>query len=280
MNTSENIKDTLKQRFNDIAYQSEEYYEEECGCGSGCGCGGGTADYTDEPGYHPFADLGLGAGMPTRFAEIKEGDTVIDLGSGAGIDSFLAREKAGLTGKVIGVDMTERMIEKARKNADLAGYNNVEFRLGEIENIPVAEKTAHVILANGILNMVPDRKRAMAEIYRVMKHHGQLCVSDFMTRGDLPKGLRMDAEMYVGCMAGSMPVDDFVRMLEEAGLEEISIREEVKKELPDAMLHYYLPPDEAQQFREGTPGIYSVTITAQKPCCHAGEEDHVCCGKH
>jgi SAM-dependent methyltransferase len=282
MNDTKDIKDSLRQRFNDIAFQSEEYVEEECGCGSGCGCHSGPAsgDYYDEPGYHPYADLGLGTGIPTRFASIKPGDTVVDLGCGAGIDSFLAREKTGPAGKVIGVDMTERMVEKARKNADLAGYNNVEFRLGEIENIPVHEKTAQVVIANGALNLVPEKQRAFNEIYRVLKHHGQLCISDIMTRGEMPKGLKVDAEMYMGCMTGTMHLEECIAMLQTAGLEEIKVEEAIKLELPDAMLHYYLPPEEVGAFREGEPGIYSVTLTAEKPCCHAGEEDHVCCGNH
>jgi len=282
MNTAEDIKDGLRQRFTDIAYQSEEFIEEDCGCGSGCGCHSGSNDveYHDEPGYHPYADLGLGVGMPTKYAGIKAGETVVDLGAGAGMDSFLAREFTGPTGKVIGVDLTERMVEKARYNAETAGYNNVEFRLGDIETLPVSEKSAHVVLGNGIMNMVPDKAKAFAEIYRVLKHHGRLAFSEIMTKGDLPKGLKLDADMYVGCMAGSLSLEQYVQMLDKAGFEEIVIHEEHKMELPDAMLHYYLPPDEAREFREGTPGIYSITITAEKPCCHAGEEDHVCCGNH
>jgi SAM-dependent methyltransferase len=282
MNTQEDLKTDLKQRFNDIAYQSEEFIEEECGCGSGCGCHSEASDvqYFDEAGYHPYADLGLGVGMPTRFAGIKPGDTVLDLGAGAGMDSFLAREMTGASGKVIGVDMTERMVEKARKNAETAGYNNVEFRLGEIENLPVTEKSAHVVLGNGILNMVPDKSRAFSEIYRVLKHHGRLALSEIMVRGEMPKGLKLDAEMYVGCMAGSTNLEEFTRMLSMAGFEDITVHEQRKLELPDAMLHYYLPPEEAQLYREGEPGMYSITLTASKPCCHAGEEDHVCCGNH
>ena len=276
------IKNDLKHKYDVLAYESEEYLEEECGCGSGCGCHSLSSDveYFDEPGYHPYADLGLGIGMPTRYAGIKEGQTVIDLGAGAGMDSFLAREITGITGKVIGIDMTERMVEKARKNAEIAGYNNVEFRLGEVEHLPVSEKTAHVVIGNGIMNMVPDKKQAFSEIYRILKHHGQLCLTEFMIKGDMPKGLKLDAELYVGCMAGSMSLEQYMQVLTESGFDEITIHEEKKLELPDAMLHYYLPPEEAKEFREGEPGIYSITLTAAKPCCHTGEEDHVCCGNH
>jgi SAM-dependent methyltransferase len=282
MNTAEELKENLKYRYSDIAFQSEEFIEEECGCGSGCGCHSGTSDveYYDEPGYHPYADLGLGIGMPTRYAEIKEGQTVVDLGAGAGMDSFLAREITGPSGKIIGIDLTERMVEKARKNAEIAGYNNVEFRLGDIENLPVSDKTAHVVLGNGIMNMVPDKKQAFREIYRILKHHGNLSLSEIMVKGDMPKGLKIDAEMYVGCMAGSMSLNEYIQFLNDCGFEEITVQEEKKLELPDAMLHYYLPPEEAREFREGEPGIYSVTLTAEKPCCHAGEEDHVCGHDH
>lgn len=282
MNTAEDIKNSIKQRFSEIVYQSEEYIEDECGCGSGCGCHQGTdeMDYNDEPGYHPYADLGLGTGMPTRYAGIKEGDTVIDLGSGAGMDSFLARELTGVSGKVIGVDITERMVEKARRNAETAGYNNVEFRLGDAESLPVSDKTAHVVIANGVISLIPDKHAAFMEIFRVLKHHGSVTISDMMIRGNMPKGLKADAEMYTGCLAGTRTVEDYFKLLTEAGFEEINIRSERKFELPDAMLHYYLPPDEALDFREGLPGIYSITLTAEKPCCHAGEEDHACCGNH
>lgn len=276
------MKESLQQRFTDIAYHSEEFIEEECGCGSGCGCHSQASDmeYYDEPGYHPYADLGLGVGMPTKYAGIKAGETILDLGAGAGMDSFLARELTGPTGKVIGVDMTGRMVAKARQNAETAGYNNVEFRLGEIENLPASDKTAHAIIGNGIMNLVPDKSKAFAEIYRVMKHHGRLAMSEIMIKGDMPKGLQLDAEMYVGCMAGSLTLEQYQQLLEQAGFEEIRVVEEKKLELPDAMLHYYLPPEEAKEFREGAPGIYSITLTAEKPCCHAGEEDHVCCGNH
>ena len=281
MNTLEDFKNSLKQRFTEIVYQSEESIEDGCGCGSGCGCHdtAETDEYLDVPaGYHPEADLGLGTGMPTLHAGIKEGDTVVDLGSGAGIDCFLAREITGPAGKIIGVDMTEKMIEKSRRNADVAGYNNVEFRLGDIENLPVSDKTAHAVIGNGVMSLIPDKEKSFSEVYRILKHHGQLCISDIMIRGNMPKGLKMDADLYMGCMAGSLKVEEYMMMLEKAGFEEISIKDENKIELPDAMLHYYLPPDQANEFREGNSGVFSITLSAEKPCCHAGEEDHVCGG--
>lgn len=281
IHTAEEIKNNLRQRFSEIVFQSEEYFEEECGCGSGCGCSSGNdSTDTEAPGYHPYADLGLGTGNPTRYAGIKQGEVVIDLGSGAGMDSFLARELTGATGKVIGIDMTERMVQKARQNADLAGYNNVEFRMGEAENIPATDKSAHVVIANGLISLIPDKQKAISEIYRVLKHHGRVVVSDMMIRGCMPRGLKQDAEMYAGCLAGTNTVEEYMEMFRERGFEEITLCVERKFELPDAMLHYYLPPEEASGFRDGVPGLYSITLSAEKPCCHAGEEDHVCCGNH
>ena len=282
----DNLKKSIQEKFAVIVDQAENVEDEEaCGCGSGCGCGSSASatlseDYTDTAGYHPFADLGLGCGMPVEYARIKSGDTVLDLGSGAGNDCFVARELVGSQGKVIGVDITDRMIGKARKNAELAGYNNVEFRAGDIEDLPVSDKTAHVILSNCSLNLVPDKARAIREAYRALKHHGQLCVSDIFTKGDFPKGLKMDADMYYGCMAGTLTLEEGLKMLGECGFEEITVHNIRKIELPDAMLHYYLPPEQAKEFREGEPGMYAVTLSAAKPCCHAGEEDHVCCGNH
>jgi ubiquinone/menaquinone biosynthesis C-methylase UbiE len=282
----DNLKRSVQEKYTVIAEQAESAEDDEaCGCGSGCGCGSSTysdlaSDYTDMAGYHPFADLGLGCGMPVEYAKINGGDTVVDLGSGAGNDCFVAREMVGEKGKVIGVDITERMVEKARHNAEIAGYNNVEFRPGDMEKLPLSDKMAHVILSNCSLNLVPEKASALREAYRVLKHHGQICISDIFTKGDLPKGLKMDADMYLGCMAGTLSLEEAVKLLGECGFEEITVHSIKKIELPDAMLHYYLPPEEAKEFREGEPGMYAVTLSAEKPCCHAGEEDHVCCGNH
>jgi SAM-dependent methyltransferase len=283
----DNLKKSIQEKYTVIVGQSEYLSEEDeaCGCGSGCGCGSSSSpdlasDYTEMQGYHPFADLGLGCGTPIEYAHIKSGHTVVDLGSGAGNDCFVARELTGDQGKVIGIDITEAMVEKGRRNAELAGYNNVEFRLGDMEKLPLSDKSAHVVLANCSLNLAPDKPAVFREALRTLKHHGQFCISDIFTRGDFPKGLKMDADMYLGCMAGTTSLDECVRLLGELGFEEITVHDIRKIELPDAMLHYYLPPEEAKVFREGEPGMYAVTLSAEKPCCHAGEEDHVCCGNH
>src|ERR1051325_10733477 len=168
---SEQVKELVRQKYSEIALQNKETNETSC-CGSGC-CSTEvynimTDDYAELEGYNPDADLGLGCGLPTQFANIKKGDVVIDLGSGAGNDAFIARQKTGETGKVIGIDFTPAMIEKARKNAEVRGFNNVEFREGDIEKMPVTANAADVIVSNCVLNLVPDKDRVFKEIYRVL----------------------------------------------------------------------------------------------------------------
>ena len=298
MNNTENLKNSIKDKYNLIAAPTDDMMEESC-CGSSCGCGGASTsdfseDYTGLEGYHPNADLGLGCGLPTLYANIREGNTVIDLGSGAGNDAFVAREMVGANGKVIGIDMAENMIDKARMNAGVAGYNNVEFRLGELEKLPVADKTADVILSNCVMNLVPEKEKAFAEAFRVLKHHGNFCISDVVTIGKMPKGLKEDAELYAGCVAGAMPLEDYMQLIRNAGFENVEVKDLKPVPLPDAMLRYYLPDEEIRDYRDGEYGLYSLTVYGEKPCCrkgkdeeehhhheHAHGEDHACaCGGH
>src|SRR6478735_1570693 len=226
-NTSDKLKEIVKDEYSKIALQSKEQNETSC-CGSGS-CGTYTImseDYTKLPGYNPEADLGLGCGIPTEFALIKEGDTVVDLGSGAGNDCFVARSITGENGKVIGVDFTEKMIEKARLNVDKLGYKNVEFRQGDIENMPIAGGVADVVVSNCVLNLVPDKKQAFAETFRILKKGGHFSVSDIVLVGDLPEGLRKSAEMYVGCVAGAIQKDEYLKIIGDAGFKEIKIQKE------------------------------------------------------
>ncbi|MFZ6010622.1 MAG: arsenite methyltransferase, partial [Bacteroidota bacterium] len=186
METSEQLKQLVKEKYGQIADQSREENASSC-CGAGC-CGTTdeavmAEDYSKLQGYVADADLGLGCGLPTEFAHIKAGDVVIDLGSGAGNDAFVARSIVGDAGKVIGVDFTERMIEKARINAAKLGFNNVEFRFGDIENIPVTENEAHVVVSNCVLNLVPNKSRAFSETYRILKPGGHFSVSDIVLKG-------------------------------------------------------------------------------------------------
>jgi ubiquinone/menaquinone biosynthesis C-methylase UbiE len=229
-------------------------------------------DYSNLKGYAADADLGLGCGLPTEFALIKEGDTVVDLGSGAGNDCFVARSIAGEKGKIIGIDFTVKMIEKAHLNADKLGYKNVEFRQGDIENMPIAGGVADVVVSNCVLNLVPDKKQAFAETFRILKKGGHFSVSDIVLVGELPEGLRKSAEMYVGCVAGAIQKEEYIGIIKEAGFKEIKIQKEKRIELPDEILKDYLSEAEIKEFKEGKSGIFSVTVYAEKPinCCAPG----------
>ncbi len=274
--TAEQLKEIVKEKYGQIADQSKSVNESSC-CGATCGCS--TVDYTvmaDDysklKGYAPEADLGLGCGLPTEFALIKEGDTVVDLGSGAGNDCFIARSIAGEQGKIIGIDFTEKMIAKARVNADKLGYKNVEFRQGDIENMPIAGGVADVVVSNCVLNLVPDKKQAFAETFRILKKGGHFSVSDIVLVGELPEGLRKSAEMYVGCVAGAIQKEEYLGIISGAGFKETKIQKEKRIELPDEILKDYLSDGEIKEFKEGQSGIFSVTVYAEKPvnCCAPG----------
>jgi arsenite methyltransferase len=265
---AEDLKLMVKEKYSEIATQSKERNQSSC-CGSTCGCGDSTYtvfsdDYSKLEGYNPDADLGLGCGIPTEFARIKKGDTVIDLGSGAGNDCFVARALAGDTGTVIGIDMTEAMIEKARSNASKLGFNNVEFRFGDIEAMPVADNTADVVISNCVLNLVPDKVKAFREIFRVLKPGGHLSVSDVVLRGELPGNIRQAAEMYAGCVSGAIQIDEYVKIMEESGFTGILIQKQKQITLSDEILLNYLDADQLDQFRKSDAGIYSITVFAAK----------------
>ena len=232
-------------------------------------------DYTTLEGYNADADLGLGCGLPTEFAQIKPGDTVIDLGSGAGNDCFIARALTGESGKVIGIDFTEAMIEKARMNAEKLGYNNVEFRFGDIERMPVTAKTADVIVSNCVLNLVPNKKNVIDEIFRVLKPNGHFSISDIVLMGELPDNLKQAAEMYAGCVSGAIQKEEYLNMVKQGGFESITIQKEKMITVPDDILGNYLAPEEIATFRVSGVGIFSITVFARKPeCC---DPEKGCC---
>ena len=277
METAEQMKELVKQKYSDIALQSKENNQASC-CGSGC-CSTEVAtimndDYSQLEGYNPDADLGLGCGLPTQFAKIKKGDVVVDLGSGAGNDCFVARAETGETGKVIGIDFTPAMIAKARENAEKLGYNNVEFRQGDIEKMPVTSNAADVIVSNCVLNLVPDKVAAFKEIFRVLKPGGHFSISDVVLVGGLPLGLKDAAEMYVGCVAGALQKNVYLEIIQQAGFEKIEIQKEKVITLPDDILQTYLSSEEINRFKEKGTGIYSITVYAEKPkeqpCCAPG----------
>lgn len=265
--TPEEVKELVKNKYGEIALHNNEDKEASC-CSSSC-CGTEvynimTDDYTHLEGYQAVADLNLGCGLPTQFAKIQKGDTVIDLGSGAGNDCFVARHETGDTGKVIGIDFTPAMLEKARANATRLGYTNVEFRQGDIENMPVDDNTADVVVSNCVLNLVPNKEKALAEIYRVLKAGGHFSISDIVLVGQLPENIQNAAEMYAGCVSGAIQKEEYLRTIKEVGFRNITVQKQKPIIVPDEILAKYLTPDEMATFKQSGTGIFSVTVYAEK----------------
>jgi arsenite methyltransferase len=263
---SDELKQLVKEKYSEIA---ESQKGEGC-CGT-AGCCSGTEystfneSYEKLDGYNPDADLSLGCGIPTEYAMIKQGDTVVDLGSGAGNDCFVARALTGESGKVTGVDMTPAMIDKARLNCRKLGFTNVEFVQGDIENIPLESNIADVIISNCVLNLVPDKVKAFTEIYRILRPGGHLSVSDVVLRGDLPEKLKEAAVMYAGCVSGAIDINFYLELMGKAGLKNIKVQKEKIITLPDDTLLEYLDKNELAEFTSSGTGIFSVTIYAEKP---------------
>lgn len=266
MKNAADMKTTVREKYAEIARQSKETNAASC-------CGVGTPgtytimsdSYSDLKGYNPDADLGLGCGLPTEFADIREGDTVIDLGSGAGNDCFVARAETGALGKVIGIDFTPEMIRRARLNADKLGFNNVEFRQGDIDDMPVSDGVADVIVSNCVLNLVPDKQKVFAEIYRTLKPGGHFSISDVVLAGELPETLRQSAEMYAGCVSGAIQMDDYLNLIREAGFQAIDVQKQKPILIPDEILLEHLTEDQLQAFLVSGTGIFSITVYAEKP---------------
>jgi SAM-dependent methyltransferase len=269
MKTNEQIKNNVKERYSEIVTSVTP---------SGC-CGPATTsccspdvkdftvfsdDYTNLPGYAPDADLNLGCGLPTEFAAIKEGNTVIDLGSGAGNDVFVARAFAGDSGRVIGLDFTEPMIKKAEINKTKLGYNNVEFMLGDIEEMPFEDGLADVIVSNCVLNLVPDKQKAFGEIHRTLKSGGHFCISDVVLHGELREELKESATLYAGCVAGAMQEDEYLNVIKDAGFKNVQVRKSKRIQLPDDLLMKYLDESKLEDFKRSGAGIFSITVTAVK----------------
>ena len=272
MNSNEEIKEMVKQKYAEIALQNQDTNASSC-CGSG-GCSTEvynimTDDYDHLEGYNPDADLKLGCGLPTEFAKIKKGDYVVDLGSGAGNDCFVARAETGETGKVVGIDFTPEMIEKARNNADKLGLNNVEFRLGDIENIPLMSNVADVVVSNCVMNLVPNKPKAFAEVQRILKPTGHFSISDIVLEGDLPEKIKNAAEMYAGCVASAIQMEDYLKIIENSGFKNITLQKKKPIIVPDDILKNYLNEEEIQQYKDSTTRIYSITVYAEKVvgCC-------------
>ena len=268
MKTEKQLKDIVKEKYSKIAKQGKVENASSC-------CGATTPtnkvynimmdDYSQTDGYVEDADLGLGCGLPTQFAKIEKGDTVIDLGSGAGNDCFVARHETGKTGKVIGIDFTPIMIKKARENSEKLGFNNVEFREGDIDDMPVSDNIADVVVSNCVLNLVPNKQKVINEIYRVLKPGGHFSISDIVLVGKLPESLRQDAEMYAGCVAGAIQKEDYLQYIKDAGFTNITIQKQKTIIIPNDILSKYLSEEEITAFNNGTTGIFSITVYAEKP---------------
>ena len=277
METQEQVKDMVRQKYSEIALQDKDINAASC-----CGAGGCSTevynimadDYTTLEGYNPDADLGLGCGLPTQFAKIKKGDVVIDLGSGAGNDAFIARNETGETGKVIGIDFTPAMIERARQNNEVRGFNNVEFRQGDIEKIPVTANTADVIVSNCVLNLVPNKDGVIKDIYRVLKPGGHFSISDIVLEGQLPKQIQEAAEMYAGCVAGAIQKVVYLELIEANGFTNITVQKDKAIIIPDDILSNYLSAEQIAAFKQSGTGIRSITVYAEKPAA----EKEACCG--
>ena len=277
MTTEESLKELVREKYAQIALQDKETNQGSC-CGAG-GCSTEvynimTDDYRGIAGYNSEADLGLGCGLPTQFAKIKEGDVVIDLGSGAGNDAFIARHDTGERGKVIGIDFTPAMINKARANAEKRGFHNVEFRQGDIERMPVTANTADVIVSNCVLNLVPNKEAVIKEVFRVLKGGGHFSISDIVLQGELPKKIQEAAEMYAGCVSGAIQKDVYLKLIEVQGFQNITVQKDKAIEIPDDILSQYLNAEEISLFRNSGSSIRSITVYAEKPaensCCKPG----------
>ena len=272
MNTETELKALVKEKYSQIANQTLDQNLSSC-CGATASCCGDEVynimadDYSKLEGYNPDADLGLGCGIPTQFAKMKEGNTVLDLGSGAGNDAFVARRVVGEKGKVIGVDFSEAMIGRARENAEKLGLNNVEFRQGDIEQLPVGGATIDVVLSNCVLNLVPNKKAVFSEIFRVLKGGAHFSISDIVLEGELPEGIKKAAEMYAGCVSGAIQKKEYLDIIEQTGFKYITVQKEKKITVPDEILLDYISTSELEELKKSNLGIYSITVYAEKPCC-------------
>lgn len=278
MENAQNLKEVVKEKYGAIASQSRSQNASSC-CGATACCGGDDVysimadEYSHLEGYNADADLGLGCGLPTEFAKIKEGDTVVDLGSGAGNDAFIARRIVGAAGKVIGIDFTPEMIQKARENAEKLDFNNIEFRQGDIEDMPLVSNKADVVVSNCVLNLVPNKHKVFGEIYRVLKPGGHFSISDIVLEGPLPEKWKQVAELYAGCVSGAIQKAEYLGIIAEAGFANVLVQKEKDITLPDDVLANYLTEAEIAQYKAGNSRIKSITVYAEK----AAKDERNCC---
>lgn len=269
-NNSDELKQLVLGKYDQIGKSASDKFNK-----SGC-CGDKTSglksvdykvfaeDYTTLQGYQTEADLGLGCGLPTEFAQIKAGDTVVDLGSGAGNDCFVARKLTGESGQVIGVDFSPSMIAKARENVQKLGFTNIEFVQGDIESLPLPDQIADLVVSNCVLNLVPNKQKAFGETYRILKEGGHFSISDVVIEGDLPAEIQKSAEMYAGCVSGAIELQDYLSIVRESGFKKLTLQKKREIILPDSILKQFLSPSEILQLKESGAGIYSITLYAEK----------------
>ena len=284
MNSNTEIKTMVREKYTAIANQPRQANASSC-CGAtsstidAC-CSIMADDYAHLEGYNPEADLGLGCGLPTQYAKISAGDTVIDLGSGAGNDAFVARKLTGENGKVIGIDFTEAMVMLAKKNTIKLGFSNVEFRQGDIEDLPVLSNYADVIVSNCVLNLVPNKHKVFSEIFRVLKPGAHFSISDIVLEGDLPSKWKEVAELYAGCVSGAIQKEEYLSLIKEAGFSNIRLQKNKPIGVPDEILAEYFTADEITNFKNSNTKITSITVYGEKPakdsrnCCEPGSS---CC---
>jgi SAM-dependent methyltransferase len=251
--TAEDVRDKVRQRYGATATNESSRVDECCTCTSSEALGYSEEDAASVP---QEANLGLGCGNPLAIASLQTGQTVLDLGSGAGFDCFLAARAVGASGHVIGVDMTHEMLAKARANAKANGFENVDFRLGEIEALPVADASVDVIISNCVINLSPEKERVFREAFRVLKPNGRLAVADVVATAPLPKEVRGDWAAYTGCMAGASQINELEQMLHSAGFEKITI---APKDTSRSFIREWLPGKKMEDY------LVFATIEATKP---------------
>lgn len=270
MRNSEELKEIVREKYDKIANRDKRENETSC-----CGVGDCytvdyaifSEDYSQLDGYNEDADLGLGCGIPTKFAQIKTGDTVLDLGCGTGNDCFIASQIVGKSGKIIGIDMTKKMIDKAYKNSYKRGLNNIVFKLGDIESMPISDNSIDVVISNCVMNLVPNKEKSFAETFRVIKQGGHFSISDIVTKGELPEGFRNNAEMYAGCVSGAIEYETYLSIIKKSGFKNLKIQKEKRIKIPENILTQYLNKREVAEYQKGDFGIFSITIYAEKPNC-------------
>ncbi len=264
------MKELVKQRYNELALMNKESVS--CCCNPLAPATPSkkvftimSEDYSKLKGYEPNADLGIGCGLPTQYARIQKGDTVVDLGAGAGNDCFIAREETGETGRVIGVDFAPQMLARARANATKRGFTNVEFLEGDIENMPLPDCTANVVVSNCVLNLLPRKDKIFKEVYRVLKPNGHFCISDVVLNGVFPKEFTDNAAMYAGCIASAIQREEYLGEIEKANFTDIKVERTKTIAIPDEVLEEHLDKATIEKYKTGSVGIYSITVTGKKP---------------